>query len=329
MFQSVLSHSCRARFPLGSVLCFYLIACLLSVTARADNVTLLLKNGDRISGELMQEAAGTISIKHPTLGLLQVPAIEVTQRIGAIPTAPAATLTTSTPAASAATKLAAPPPKPKPKEWSFDVQAGVDLGFGTTDRQLYNARGHSVYAHQKLRNTTDMMFAVGKTAGIKSSDRLDAAVKTDYDLKGRLFLYNLGGAGYDNIRHIDLRYEVGPGVGYRLIRQESLRVNTELGANYQVHDYSIGQSSESFFYRLAEDSVWKITPKLSIDQRFEFFPGISDLEKYRLRFEGNLRYSLRQNLYLNLSALDLFDNHPSPGVTKNDVQIRSSLGVTF
>ncbi|MBI1841563.1 MAG: DUF481 domain-containing protein, partial [Verrucomicrobia bacterium] len=322
----------RALFPLGGAL----LICALFLpasSALSDTVTLVLKNGDRITGEPVQEGGGVLSLKHPALGVLRIPLDEIAQRSAASPVnsgpALSAASTPATKPAAASVPAAAPVPAPKPKDWSFDLQAGVDLGFGTTDRQLYNSRGHAVYAHQKLRNTSDLMFAFGKSAGIKSADRLDASMKTDYDLKGRLFLYNLGGAGYDNVRHIDLRYEVGPGLGYHVLRGESFKLNTEVGANYQVNDFSIGNSSESFFYRVAEDAAWKVTPKLSIDQRFEFFPGISDLEKYRLRFEGNLRYSLRQNLYLNLSALDLFDNSPAPGITKNDIQIRSSVGLRF
>ena len=300
--------------------------------AQADTVTLLLKNGDRLSGELLQEVGGNLSLRHPTLGALQVPVAEIAQRsIISSPVINSPVNAAAQPVQGKPAGTNSPPraPVPSRKDWAFDIQAGVDLGVGTTDRQLYNGRGHVLYAHEKLHNNADLMFTFGKTAGIKSADRLDASMKTDYELKGRLFLYHLGGAGYDHVRHIDLRYEVGPGLGYHVYRGQSFKLNTELGANYQVNRFSTGSGVESFFYRIAEDAIWKVTPKLNIDQRFEFFPGIGDLEKYRLRFEGSLRYSLRENLYLNLTALDLFDNHPPPGVSRNDVQIRSSVGLKF
>ena len=110
---------------------------------------------------------------------------------------------------------------------------------------------------------------------------------------------------------------------------KELKLNAELGGNYQLNRFSGGTESESFFYRVAEDATWQATPKLSFDQKFEFFPGITDLERYRLRFEGNMRYALRSNLYLNLTAADLYDNHPAQTVTKNDLQLRSSVGVKF
>lgn len=309
--------------------------------ARGDDLQLHLKNGDVLSGTLVTESDGAVDLRHPVLGLIHIPASEILRRVPISPHAGAAAPpppTSPTPKAasesaskpgSAVTSLA-PKPAPKPPaRWNFDIQAGVDLGFGTTDRQSYNSRARAVYAKDRLKNVVDASFLFGESQGIKSAERLDASMKTDYDLHGRFFLYNQGGAGYDDIRHINLRYEAGPGFGYHLIKRDSIKMNVELGGNYQVHRFADGNRSESFFYRVAEDAVWRITPKLAIDQRFEFFPGISDMQHFRIRFEGNLRYSLRENLYLNLTALDLYDNFPALGVTKNDIQIRSSIGMKF
>jgi hypothetical protein len=45
--------------------------------------------------------------------------------------------------------------------------------------------------------------------------------------------------------------------------------------------------------------------------------------------EGTLRYPLLKNLSLNLVVIDLYDTEPVLGVTKNDMQIRSALGIKF
>lgn len=310
-------------------------------SVRADDLQLHLKNGDVLSGTIASEADGSVDLRHAVLGLIHVPGSEILRRVPLSTSAGASAPAASNPSApkpaaesdakpSPAASALAPKPAPKPAaHWNFDVEAGVDLGFGTSDRQAYNSRARAVYAKDRLKNVVDSSFLFGESQGIKSAERLDASMKTDYDLHGRLFLYNLGGAGYDEVRHINLRYEAGPGFGYHLIKRDSIKMNVELGGNYQVHRFADGNRSESFFYRLAEDTVWRITSKLTIDQRFEFFPGISDMQHFRIRFEGNLRYSLRENLYLNLTTLDLYDNFPANGVTKNDIQIRSSIGMKF
>ena len=330
------------QVPCGLALALALaLELALSVSSFAGEVTLQLRSGDKVTGVILSESDGRIRLRHPLLGVIRVPSSEVTQRIDGSAASLAITAPTpSTPATAPGAMAAKPnlPPSPKaatpvkppaPKRWSFDLQAGIDLGFGATERQLYNARGRVAYSKDKLRNSFDGLLTYGKTAGVKSADRLDGSMKTDYDVAGRMFLYNLGGVGYDSIRNINLRYEIGPGVGYHLLKKERMKLNAELGANYQAQFNNDATKSESFFYRIAEDCVWQITPKLTLEQRFEFFPGISEFERYRARFEGTVRYSLRSNLYLNLTLLDIYDNRPARTISPNDLQVRSSVGVRF
>jgi uncharacterized protein DUF481 len=56
---------------------------------------------------------------------------------------------------------------------------------------------------------------------------------------------------------------------------------------------------------------------------------VENVNQYRARFEINLKYLLLQNLSLNLTVIDQDDSDQAKGVDKNDLQIRSSLGLKF
>jgi hypothetical protein len=98
--------------------------------------------------------------------------------------------------------------------------------------------------------------------------------------------------------------------------------------NYQVQHLKNSPDTEQFYYRFAEDFTWKFSKTLTFDEKFEFFPKI-DFGDYRFRFEANLHYWLLENLSFNLTMLDLYDTQSAIGVDKNDLQIRSSIGVKF
>jgi hypothetical protein len=51
--------------------------------------------------------------------------------------------------------------------------------------------------------------------------------------------------------------------------------------------------------------------------------------EFRARLDSTLSFGLWQKLSLNFSVLDLYDTNPAQGVDNNEVQIRSSLGITF
>ena len=228
--------------------------------------------------------------------------------------------------------VAAKPPTakpPRPKHWSGEALLGADLGYSQKDRQLYTGRLKAVYASSPLRSALDYLATYGRTDGELSANRMDGSIKTDYDLNPRTYVYSLGGGGYDEIRKIDWRYEVGPGVGRHLARLTNFVLNGEAGLNYQVQNFEGARQDDLFHYRLAQDLRWNIGTQFTLDEKVEYLPQWNDFEEYKFRVEGNLRYWVRVNLSLNLTVINTFDTLTAPGVKQNDLQVRSSIGVKF
>ena len=302
---------------------------------RGETVILHLKNGDRLTGTLVSEDTNRVVIGTPWQNELAVPKTEISKRENVAAT-PGPTAPVAAPAPVVAAKPAAPPvAPPPPKHWNADLQFGLDIQESTKSRTLYYTRDKLSYARPlwqqqiPFRSTIDYNYSYGKTEGIRSTDRMDGSSKSDLDVKKSLFVYNLGGAGYDKIRRIDLQYEEGPGVGYHLIARTNFVLNTEVGMNYQVQQFSDGNESKNVYFRLAEDLNWKINKKTDLVQKVEFFPQADTFSKFRFRFDSTLRYALLQNLSINLTVIDLYDSKPALNTNPNDLQIRSSIGVRF
>lgn len=306
-----------------------------SATA-AETVTLRLRNGDKVTGQIILENTNVVVVTTPYINALSIPADQIAGRDKvAPPPAPApATNHAAIIVVNAPKKPATASPPAKPRYWHGEVQVGSDLRFAEKDRQLYYSRMKLTYARELqpkhlFKNVVDYNATYGETDGILSDNRMEGGIKTDYDLSRRIFGYNQMRAGYDEIQKIDYRHEFGPGVGYHVLSLTNFIANTEAGLNYQGRYFNDGRSDERFFYRLAQDSAWKINHKLSVDEKFEYFPRAEDLSEYRMRFETNLRYLLMENLFFNLTLLDLYDTDPARNVSRNDFQVRSSLGVKF
>ncbi|MDB6122777.1 MAG: hypothetical protein JWQ71_1770 [Pedosphaera sp.] len=321
--------------------------------ALAQNVILHLRNGDRIAGTIISENTNQVTVSTVWIKELAVPLAQIERReLSATNTvltvktsAPAVVVTTvltNKPAATnavtaALAKPVVPPPKPSWfKRWKGDVSVGADLVYGATDRQLYH--GHlgltysQPYEHnpQKFfRDVLNFNAEYGKTDGVLSANRMDGSSKTDFDVGRKIYVYNLVGAGYDEIRKIDIRYEVGPGVGYHLFTKTNYVMNVELGSNYQAEYRSDNTRSENFYARIAEDITWKLNKTTALVEKFELFPQLGNSTQYRARFEATLSHSILSNLSLNLTLLDLYDTRPASAVPHNEVQVRSSLGFKF
>jgi putative salt-induced outer membrane protein len=231
---------------------------------------------------------------------------------------------------SATPKAPVVPVKPAgPKPWSGEVLLGTDLAYGQKDRELYSGRLKINYAKVPLRNSLDYLFTYGRTDGELSANRMDGTMKTDYDLTPRVYLYSLEGAGYDEIRKIDWRYEVGPGSGYQLVKRTNFVFRVEGGFQYQVQNFEGNRQDEIFYHRVAEEMKWNIGKLFTFDEKAEYMPEFTDFSEYRLRVEANVRYWLRSNLSLNFTVINLYDTMSAPGVGQNDLQLRSSIGLKF
>ena len=302
------------------------ILLLIGWCAVAQNVQFKLRNGDRVSGEIVSETPEGVTLKTPWGGTIGIPAKEIIS--GNIvsappPSVPPAVLT------PVANPSPAQPARTRTHKWIGEIQAGVDLLFSEKNRQLYSGRVKITHTYSRMRNLFDYQFAYGETDDELTDNRMIGSLKTDQELTRHLYLYNLGGVGYDAVRKIDFQWEAGPGLGYHWVKRTNFVFNTEAGLNYQAQYLDDDLKKEVVYLRLAEDATWKITPKLSLDERFEFFPSTENLADYRMRFESNLRYAIINNLSFIVTVLDTYETQTARGVPQNDLQIRSSIGVKF
>ncbi|MFN7138201.1 MAG: YdiY family protein [Limisphaerales bacterium] len=346
------NRSVNSSLKFVTVFLCFIGTIIFSVPTQAQTLILQLSNGDRITGNLVSESSNQVVISTAWAKELAIPVAEISKREVLAPAPePAKTaevLVPPDPPKPVPPPVPAPKPKPKiaqKKSWSGKADIGADLGFSETTRQLYYGRGKVVYAPQtppgtikafsdRFKNTFDFNATYGRTDGVLSANRLEGTSKTDFDVGKKVFFYNLIGGGYDEIRRISLQYEVGPGVGYHLVTRTNLALNTEFGMNYLFQQFRGRDNNERFSLRMAEDFTWSLSQRLTLEERLEFFPSVEDIGEFRLRFETNLRYALwqngsGQNIYLALTLLNIYDTQPARGVERNDLQIRSSIGINF
>jgi len=317
----------------------------LTTVTQAESVILHLKNGDRIAGEIVSEDTNHVVITTSWAKDLQIPTVEIERREASLKVlATDASLNQTNPLHIALTKTNTAV-GPTSKHWKIEARAGADFLSGPKNQQIYYGRLNYAYAlpyrsnpAHFFRNVLDYSVdygltqpadGSGGTKSILSANRMYASDKTDFDFgKGRWFVYDLAGVGYDEVRKIDLQYEIGPGLGYHFLMGPRVQLNGEVGANYQEQYRSDNTTTKNLYFRVGQDSSWKINPDLTFRERFEFLPR-ADSTDFRARAESTLSYSLWHNVSLHLSLLDLYDTKPAQSIANNDLQVHTSVGVTF
>jgi hypothetical protein len=341
------------KFALHPLWLAVLLILALCGGARAQNVILYLKSGDKISGHLVSEYTNRVVLSNSWAKELSVPLSEIAQReiiLAARTNHIAGTNllagTNHVSGTNAIAKVKLPPAPATPplfKHWKGEAEVGLDYTDSTTDQRVYHARFKLSYERpytsnpkQFFRNQFDYELAYGKTTQttstnkttVTSADRMGGSIKTTADFDTRWYGYNLGGAGFDHVRSIDLSAELGPGLGYHLLTRSNLLANVESGINYQIQYNSDNTHSRDFFFRLAEDFTWKLNPRTTFSEKAEFFPRVN-FNEFRVRAEATLSYNLWRYIYWNTTVRDSYDTTPAAKVQGNEFELHSALGIKF
>lgn len=345
-----------------------LLVCTGWWAAAAEPVTLHLRNGDRLSGELLSMSTTNFVLTNSLLGRLSIPVASVgrVERLAATNTVAIATnvpQNTATPAPSptnqvvaatppaapakptstvtnapapsvpqAVVAAAAPPPKPKgPKLWTVDLQFGTDLEFNQSQRELYYGRAKGTYGLDRFRASLDYLANYGIYAGVVSANDMLGTARVEFDLTPakKLYLFNAVAVGYNEIRKIDFGVNESLGLGYKFITRTNFTYGMDLGLNYQYQKLSDGTDKSFEGVRLGEHANWIINPRWNLDEKLDVLPQYSGTWDLQTRLEVNLRYLLLSNLTLNFTVIEFYDTQPAPGVSNNDLLLRGTIGVRF
>lgn len=336
----------------------------------AGRVTLVLGNGDRLTGTVQTETSESVTLE-TLLGPIKVPTVQIARREAAPLTLPG--IGASVPAIAATNPpvtisgktnsvgkdstntaklqngigqaselgtvgtqpgwhlLSQPWIAPILTNWHGNIQLGMDLGFGTSERRTFYANGTANHTWGRVRNLLEYHVAYGIVNQLESANKMDGSVKTDVDLgsKRRLYVYANLGAGYDHIRHIDLTFDAGPGVGYKFIDKPKFKLAGEMGGQYQKLNYDNAPGKSFFSARLGESLTWKVWDKVTFSQRLSYLPSVSDPEDYRIRFDLTAAYPLFKKITISLNIIDQYESRPTLRVHNNDLEIQSTIGLTF
>jgi hypothetical protein len=312
-------------------------------------IQLELKNGDRLSGELVSENDERIVLKSPILGRIKVSRSQIVKKeiVGAAgagttnpPVAAAPPIRASGPVPSSAPLFTnAPAPawfhfaalRPFMTNWHGNVQFGADLGWGTSDRETFYGNVTTSHSYQRLRNLLEYHMTYGFADNVLSANQMNGGWKLDVDIgtTRRLYTYNQFAMGYDTVRHINRQLNEGIGLGYKVLQGPKLVFNTETGAAYQYFDYDNAPARNIMSLRVGENLAWSLGEKLKLTHRFSLMPSVQDIGDFRWHFDVGLSYPFLKRFTLNLNVVDDYDSRPAPNVEPNNLQVQSTFGILF
>jgi putative salt-induced outer membrane protein YdiY len=325
-------------------------------TLYADQV--FLKNGDRLTGQIVRMTDGKLIFLSQVLGEVTVnltdiqtfssnEPVEVHLKDGTVLRQPVAAaepnefaLKTAAPLQPQKFPLVAvasinPPPAPKPK-WTGSISGSVGLTTGNTEAS-------SVTGSVSLsrRSEQDRITAGADVAKVSQTDRDTGESDTteswwrirgqyDYFFTKKFFGFGNGRYEKDDIARLERRVVVGGGGGYQWIENDITTFSTNLGLasvfeKYKFQGDTNNQLSLQAGYVFSRQ-LWKNTKFL---HDLTYFPSFDDFSDYFLTSTAELRTNLTKTMFANFKVIFNYDATPALDRGKSDTKYLLGVGMNF
>ncbi len=339
---------------------------LFAPLALGDQIT--MKNGDRLTGAITKSDGKTLTLKSEYAGTVSVPLEAVTQINSEQPLhltlkdgqTLVGTVATSEGKVEVRTSEAGTIPISKDsiqtvrsKEEQAAYQAELDrlrnprlsdLWSGTLDTGLSLSQGNSETGTFNLgfnadRKTTrdkistymTVLYARNNTTGtsLVTANAKRGGARYDLDLSRKVFAYGLGFLENDEFQKLDLRLNLGGGMGWHAKKTERTTFDVFGGGMMNREYYSTGLNRTAGEILFGEELSHKLNARMSLKQRATFLPNMSETGEYRFNFETSTVTLINTWLGWTVSFGERYVSNPVAGTKSNDILLTTGLRMTF
>jgi len=342
---------------IGSAL-ILLVAGLDCGPAEADEI--VLKDGSRIIGEVLELAGGKLKVKtvfaqEILINWAEVASIATEKPLpivlkdgtrlqgtaapgeGGAVSVKVAELADPVPISMESISSINPTPKPAVTFKGF-VSAGASVTDGNTQTRAFSANGEFEARAERQRFTLR-----GSTNYAENEDRLTArnsraSIKYDFFLTKRLYAFTSALFEGDEFQDLRLRTALSAGPGYQFIDTgdfqapwlREVQFSGEAGVSYFNEDYEDSEDKSYVAARWAVKLNWPIVPKKVVLFHFhEGYPGLERAEDLYVSTEQGVRFTILENFFAAIQVNWRWDNTPATGAERDDTIYLFSLGYNF
>lgn len=329
---------------------------LTSAVFRAGADEVRFKNGDKLTGTIVDVQADKLKIKSAVAGTITVdmkdvdtfstdnPA-EVHLKDGTVVNqpvvaAPGGNIQPAT--APAGDPAPAPIPlsqietvNPGYNKWTGSLTIGGLLTRGNSDTENLNIAAEAVHRTKDDRFSLSGGYFFGRQADPDTGDKTTSvdnwfgAAKYDHFFSKKLYGYGLVKVEHDNIAELNLRVSPSVGVGYQWHESPVWNFSTEAGIGWVFEDYETGDDDDHPAARLAYHYDRKINDKVAFIHNLEYLPSLEDLSDYNLNADAGVRATLTGNMFADFKFEWRYDATPAPAADHNDLRYVLGVGWTF
>jgi len=336
-----------------------LIALLAPPALRAD--TVVLKNGDRLSGTAVKLEGGKLTFKTAyadaiaiawdqvaSLALAQPLVLTAAQRTlsvtsierssaglmmaastGAVTLNPTAVTALRTTADQRAYEASLHPNWGH--AWSGAANVNLALARGNSDTATFGA-GLTLARATRTDKTLlyfNTLYSHDGHADLTTANTTSGGLRYDHNLKPKLFVFGSGDFISNALQNLDLRSIIGGGFGWHASKTPRQTFDVMGGLVWTHESYSPSPTNSFAAIDLGEQFTRKLGAASLFTEQAYFYPDLQDAGQYQFVFNTSFSTKLAKVLSWQTAFSDQYTSFPPAGTLNNDVILTTGLGVTL
>lgn len=237
--------------------------------------------------------------------------------------------------------------------WSGALDTGLSSTQGNSQSLSFSVAGKAarVTDRDKISVYTNAIYAKSTINGVSSTTAHDirGGVRGDVNVSERLFVFAFTDLEYNAFQHLDLRNVLGGGFGYHAIKTQKTTFDVFGGGSFDQEYFAayslvtanptpppptISTPQPALTRKtgeavIGEELNTKLNGRTTLNERFSFYPNVSDLGNYRTQFDINAATKLKTWLGWQISFSDVYITDPPNGLKGNDQVLSTGLRLTF
>ncbi len=217
--------------------------------------------------------------------------------------------------------------------WTVDADLGIASARGNARTTTINsgAKIQRATGFDKTTLTFEQIYSTQSTTEPTgtTANAISGGASYERNLTKKLFAYTGASFDYDQFQNLDLRAVLGGGLGWHIVDTDRTKWDFGAGGNWNREKFSTGLVRNSFEFNLFEKSDHQLTKALRVFQGFSLFPNMSDRGEYRYRLRIGTDFTLNSHLALTMLVSNKYLSNPLPGNKKNDLLFSTGIKFTW
>jgi len=217
--------------------------------------------------------------------------------------------------------------------WGGVVDTGLATARGNTETFTYNLSAKAARATTKDKISVYGLSLYSRNSAtgtaVTTASLVSGGTRYDFNISEKYFAFGQLDLLHDRFQELDLRVAPAGGVGIHAIKTPNTTLDLNAGGGLNKEFFTSGLSRASGEALLGEAYSRKFSKVTTLSQSLQFFPNLTDTGEFRSVFNLGLVTQLTKVLSWQVSFTNLYLSNPPVGVKTTDVIMTTGLRFTF